>query len=66
MNKKKLHAQYTTLKKADWQNTREYMAAFRDQHMENKRYSNSVESDWDSFKSAISNQWTGICRKRQL
>ena len=30
------------------------MAAFRDQHMENKRYSNSVDSDWDSFKSAIS------------
>ena len=30
------------------------MAAFRDQYMENKHSSNSIESDWNSFKNAIS------------
>ena len=30
------------------------MAAFRDQHVENKHLSNPVESDWNSFKNAIS------------
>ena len=29
------------------------MAAFRDQHMNNKHSSNSVDSDWNSFKNAI-------------
>ena len=32
-------------KKADWNNIREDMAAFRDQYMENKHSSNAIESD---------------------
>ena len=35
-------------------NIREDMAAFRDQYMENKHSSNSIESDWYSVKNAIS------------
>ena len=48
VNKKKTRSVYN-FKKADWNNIREDMAAFRDQYMENKHSSNSIESDWNSF-----------------